>query len=63
MRGGSSMSSDLPGLGLLLVLGLAGMVSRKRLGGGDEDSNTVWRFSGSTADVSQESNPASVERD
>jgi hypothetical protein len=57
------MSSAVPGLGLLLVVGLAGMVSRKRLCGGDEDSNTVWRVSGSTADVSQESKPTSVERD
>jgi hypothetical protein len=57
------MSSAVPGLGLLLVVGLAGMVSRKRLCGGDEDSKTVWRVSGSTAEVSQESNPASVERD
>jgi hypothetical protein len=34
------------------------MVSRNRLGGGEDDSNTVCRFSGSTAEVSQESKPS-----
>lgn len=65
VRGGSRMPNGIPGLGLLLVVGLAGMVSRKRVcgAGGDDDSNTVCRFWGSTADVSQESNPSSVERD
>lgn len=50
----------MPGLGLLLVVGLAGMVSRKRPGVGDEVSNTVCRFWGSTADVSHESKPSSA---
>jgi hypothetical protein len=52
----------VPGLGLRLGVGLAGIVSRKRVGGGEDDSRTVWRFSGSTAEVSHESNPSSVER-
>jgi hypothetical protein len=53
----------VPGLGLRLVVGLAGIVSRKRVGGGEEeDSRTFCRFSGSTAEVSHESKPSSVER-
>ena len=58
---GGSRSSGVPGLGLLLVVGLAGMVSRKRPSGGEDVSRTVCLFCGSTADVSQESNPSSVE--
>lgn len=46
----------MPGLGLRLVVGLAGMVSRKWPPAvGDDDSSTVWRFCASTDDVSQQS--------
>lgn len=57
------MSSDVPGLGLLLFDGLAGMVASERVGVGVGDSNTARRFSGSTADVSQYSNPDPPDRD
>lgn len=54
-RGGSN-SSGVPGLGLRLVVGLAGIVSRNRPGvAGDDDSSTVCRFCGSTDEVSHES--------
>lgn len=51
--GGSRDSCEL--LGLLLVVGLAGIVSKSRPGGGDVDAITVCRFWMSTDDVSQES--------
>lgn len=58
---GAAKSSGVPGLGLRLVVGLAGMVSRKRLPPmGDVVSSTSWRFCGSTPDVSQESKLSSV---
>lgn len=50
------MSSVVPGLGLRLVVGLAGIVSRRWPPvTGDDDSSTVWRLCGSTDEVSQES--------
>lgn len=56
LRRGGSRSSGVPGLGLRLVVGLAGIVSRNRPGvAGDDDSSTVWRFCGSTDEVSHES--------
>lgn len=58
---GISKSRGVPGLGLRLVVGLAGMVSRKRLPPtGDVVSSTSWRFCGSTLEVSQESKLSSV---
>lgn len=62
-RGGSK-SSGVPGLGLRLVVGLAGIVSRKRPPlTGDADSMTVRRFCESTPDVSHESNASSLALD
>lgn len=59
-RGGSK-SSGVPGLGLRLVVGLAGIVSRKRPSAmGEKDSRTVWRFCGSTWDVSHVSKASSL---
>lgn len=56
LRRGGSRSSGVPGLGLRLVVGLAGIVSRNRPGvAGDDDSSTVWRCCGSTDEVSHES--------
>lgn len=64
-RGASrSNSGGIPGLGLRLVVGDAGMVSRKRLPEtGDVDSSTVWRHCGSTLEVSHESKLSSVATD
>lgn len=57
---GGSRSRGVPGLGLRLVVGLAGIVSRNRPSAiGEKDSRTVWRFCGSTLDVSHESKVSS----